>query len=653
MNHERSDFMGTQDLNPTMDAEQRRAFMRSLLRDLSAMEQMLEGGVFETGVRRIGAEQEVVLIDSSCHPAPVNQEVLEALGDEHFTTELARFNIEYNLDPIEMGGRCLSHLESQISLFLTQLRQAAMQADAEPLLTGILPSLEKDDLSLDNMTPMPRYRALNEALTRLRGGPAKLSLKGVDELSVTHDSIMLEACNTSFQVHFQVDPDDFVRAYNIAQAVAGPVMCAAVNSPLLFGRRLWRETRIALFQQSVDTRQVNESLRESQARVSFGTHWVEDSVLELFKEDIARFRTIFADTHDEDPLAVLEAGGVPKLWSLRLHNSTVYRWNRPCYGVFNGKPHLRIENRILPSGPTPVDEIANAALWFGLMRGMSDKYGDVTRHMEFDVAQENFSSAARHGLDAQLRWIGQEPKPARDLILNDLLPMAREGLKAERVDGEDIDKYLGIIERRVSSGMTGAEWIVRSFGSLRNGTNRAERPYAITRAIAERLKTGKPVHEWSPISEQEIVGSPRSFQRVGQFMTTDLFTVNESDIVDLVASLMDWKHIRHIPVEDDDHRLVGVVSHRSLLRYLARLKQGQTAQAVPVSDIMQRSPLSVTPETPTLEAMRLMREKRIGCLPVVRDDKLVGIITEHDLVMLSAPLLERFLSGDGAPEDSR
>lgn len=644
--------MGTQDLSPTNDAEQRRAFMRSLLRDLQALEQMLLERRFETGVRRIGAEQEVVLIDKACHPAPVSQQILETLGDRHFTTELARFNIEFNLDPIEMGGLCLSQMESQITHSISQLRQAAMRAEAEPLLTGILPSLQKDDLALENMTPAPRYKALNEALNRLRGGPAKLNLKGVDELSVTHDSIMLEACNTSFQVHFQVDPDDFVHAYNVAQAVAGPVMCASVNSPLLFGKRLWRETRIALFQQSVDTRHVGESIREAQARVSFGTHWVEDSVLELFKEDIVRFRALFADTHDEDPLAVLESGGVPNLWALRLHNSTVYRWNRPCYGVYEGKPHLRIENRVLPSGPTPADEIANAALWFGLMRGVSDKYGDVTRHMDFDHALENFMSAARHGLDAQLRWIGHEPTPARDLLCKVFLPIARQGLAAEGVSDNDAERYLGIIEQRVRTGMTGAEWIVRALGALRNN-NRAERTYTITRAMADRLKGGAPGHEWPPLSESEIAGAPRSFQRVGQFMTTDLFTVNESDIVDLVASLMDWKHIRHIPVEDDRHRLVGVVSHRSLLRYLARLKQGQTAQAVPVSEIMQKDPIWVTPETPTLEAMRLMREKRIGCLPVVREDRLVGIVTEHDLVSLAAPLLERFLSGKGTPEESR
>lgn len=645
--------MGTQELNPAADAEQRRAFMRSLLRDLQALELMLDEDRFETGIRRIGAEQEVVLVDHSWHPAPVNQQILEALGDDHYTTELARFNIEFNLDPIEMGGRCLAQLEAQITGLLERLREVAARFDAEPLLTGILPSLAKDDLHLGNMTPVPRYRALNEALTRLRGGPAKLSLKGVDELSVTHDSIMLEACNTSFQVHFQVDPGDFVRAYNIAQAVAGPVMCAAVNSPLLFGRRLWRETRIALFQQSVDTRQVGASMRESQARVSFGTHWVEDSVLELFKEDIARFRTLFADTHEEDPLSVLDAGGVPKLWSLRLHNSTVYRWNRPCYGVHNGKPHLRIENRILPSGPTPVDEIANAALWFGLMRGMSDRFGDVTKHMDFDDASANFLAAARLGLDAQLRWIGHMPMPARDLLCRELIPMAREGLRAEGVDPQDADRYLDIIERRVAGGVTGAEWIVRSYNALRPKSSRTERVYSVTGAMARRLRTGEPVHTWEPVGETEIVGNPQSFQRVGQFMATDLFTVNESDVVDLVASLMDWKHIRHIPVEDDDHRLVGVVSHRSLLRYLARLKQGSTAQAVPVSDIMQRDPVSATPETPTLEAIRLMREHRIGCLPVVHEGKLVGIVTEHDLVTLAAPLLERFLSGSESPEDTR
>ncbi|MCA9307661.1 MAG: hypothetical protein KDA16_14110, partial [Phycisphaerales bacterium] len=237
------------------------------------------------------------------------------------------------VDPIGFGGDCLRRLEESVVGYLRRAREAAAEVGARVLLTGILPSLGKADLGMHNISEKPRYYALNEALGRLRGNrPYQLSIKGIDELILEHDNVMLEACNTSFQAHFQVDPGTFARHYNTAQAVAGAVLAACANSPLLFGRRLWRETRIALFQQSVDTRAPSSLMRESVGRVSFGNHWVEDSVLDIFREDIARFKTLFSDIEEEESIAILESGELPKLRALCLHNGTVYRWMRACYG---------------------------------------------------------------------------------------------------------------------------------------------------------------------------------------------------------------------------------------------------------------------------------------------------------------------------------
>jgi hypothetical protein len=234
---------------------------------------------------------------------------------------------------------------------------------------------------------MPRYRALNESMKKLRGADYEFRLKGADEINVRHDSVMLEACCTSFQVHYQPDPEDFVAHYNIAQAITAPLLAASANSPMLFGRRLWMETRIPLFQRSIDTRSATSSLRERSARVSFGESWLESSVIELFQEDIARFRVVIGTPEDEDSLDLLNQGLVPHLRALRMHNGTVYRWNRPCYGFVDGKPHLRIENRVVPSGPTLLDEIASGAFFWGLMHGMPEVYDDISKAMTFDDAQ--------------------------------------------------------------------------------------------------------------------------------------------------------------------------------------------------------------------------------------------------------------------------
>lgn len=635
--------MGVQEVRAA-DHREIGEFTRALLRDVQALAQMLDEGKIESGVRRIGAEQEVFLVDKSWHPAPVAIELLEAIDDPDFTTELARFNLEFNLAPLEFGGDCLSRLQSDVEKHLGKLRKAAQALGVEVVLTGILPTLSKSDLGLENMSPRPRYLALNNALNKLRGDDYEFRIEGVDDLIVKHDSVMLESCNTSFQIHFQVGCEEFARLYNIAQLVTAPVLAAAANSPLLFGKRLWRETRIALFQQSIDTRKATTSLRESHARVRFGSRWVENSVLEIYREDITRFRVLIGLKSDEDPIQELAEGRTPRLEALCVHNSTVYRWNRPCYGIMNGRPHLRIENRVIPSGPTVIDSVANAAFFFGLMAGVSDRFEEVSSRLDFAHVRDNFLAAARSGLGAQFSWIDGKRYPAQELICEHLIPMARQGLLNRKAEPKDIDRYLGVLERRVESGKTGAQWMLDSLSSLKDQGLKAERLAALTAATAARQDEGRPVHEWTPARLAEGGGWKSNYQRVEQFMTTDLFTVHAEDTIDLVANMMDWEGIRHILVEDEEQILIGLLSYRSVLRHLAKLlTSSQGDVLVSVKEIMVENPVTVAPDTSTHRAIKIMRKHRFSCLPVVREGRLIGVVTERDFMNIARDLLEESL----------
>ena len=411
------------------DERKSQVFMKALLEDLRALEYMIANGRLETGVARIGAEQEMFLVDRNMRPAPISLEVLEHANDARLTTEIARFNLEANLTPLPLTGRCFHLMEQELQELLGLVRTSAKSLGADVLLSGILPTLKKSDLTLENLTPMPRYHQLNRGVIGLRGGPFAIHIKGLDELQITHDNVMMESCNTSFQVHFQTSPAEFASHYNMAQAITAPVLAAAVNSPLLFGHRLWQETRVALFQHSIDARSRTQLARSQPTRVSFGDQWLKNSVVELFHDQISRFRPIMITQPDEDPFQVLARGETPLLSALRMHNGTVWRWNRACYGVADGIAHLRIENRALPSGPTVQDEMANAAFFVGLMVALPHEYGEIAKRLSFDDAKENFFAAARHGLNAQLRWLDGKSLSATSLILNDLLPLARAGLK--------------------------------------------------------------------------------------------------------------------------------------------------------------------------------------------------------------------------------
>ncbi|MDR4509439.1 MAG: CBS domain-containing protein [Candidatus Brocadiaceae bacterium] len=631
--------MGRLDVSHELDANKLRLFEKCLLKDVRALEHMIANGMFESEVRRIGAEQELFIVDSTWRPAPLAMKLLGQLDDPHYTTELARFNLEINLDPIPFGGNCFSAMENQLDTLLGRIRTIALKSNAEIILTGILPTLRKSDLGLNNMTPQTRYLALNEATSRLRGDDYELFLKGTDELHIKHDSVMLEACNTSFQVHFQVVPEEFARLYNIAQTLVAPILATSTNSPLLFGKRLWHETRIAVFQQSIDTRHPDHYIRESTPRVIFGNSWVKNSVMEIIREDIARFRILISSITEEDPFEALDRGCPPQLKALQLHNGTIYRWNRPCYGITNGKAHLRIENRILPSGPTVLDEVANAAFWFGLMKGFSKEYDDITKVISFDDVKGNFDASARQGLNAQFTWVDGKTIPAQDLILQRLLPLAREGLKEGNIDSTDSDRLLHVIESRVRLKQTGAQWMLRSFNDMKDKASMEEALSSLTAEMVVKQKEGKPVHEW-PLARLDTSRKLKRHNclRVEQYMTTDVFTVNQDDIIDLATCLMDWHDISHIPVEDVNRRLVGIVSIHSLHLLQKEGLYDTDLSSVPVSEIMQKEVPTVEPETHTLDAIRLMREQEVSCLPVIKNGQLVGIVTEYDFVAIAAQL---------------
>jgi hypothetical protein len=345
------------------------------------------------------------------------------------------------------------------------------------------------------MSESTRYQALNDSIFYARGEDIQIDIAGPERLSLQAASIAPESACTSMQLHLQVSPEDFAKNWNAAQVIAGPQLALGANSPYFFGHQLWAETRIELFAQATDTRPDELKAQGVRPRVWFGERWIT-SIFDLFEENVRYFPSLLPICDDEDPVEVLERGDVPKLAELRLHNGTIYRWNRPVYDVVRGKPHLRVENRCLPAGPTVVDVLANAALYYGLIKVLAEADRPVWSQMSFSAAEENFHAGARYGIDAKIYWPGVGEVPATELVLRKLLPMAHQGLEEWGVDTADKDRLLGIIEQRCLTGRNGASWQAAAFHRLHEDHDRFDALREMMRSYVTHMHSNEPVHTW-------------------------------------------------------------------------------------------------------------------------------------------------------------
>ena len=481
----------------TISGEDRRKYREKVQRSLDVFARMLRERRFEASPSRVGVEIELNLVDSHGVPSMRNAAVLDAIADPAWATELGQFNLEINVPPRRLEGHALADLEQEIRGSLNAADAKARGAGSRLVMVGILPTLAEADMHEGTLSANDRYRVLNEQIFAARGEDLRIEIDGPEPLLTHSGSITPEAACTSVQLHVQVSPDAFASYWNAAQAIAGVQVALAANSPFLFGRRLWDETRITLFEQATDTRPDELKQQGVRPRVWFGERWIT-SVFDLFEENIRYFPSLLPLCEDEDPLAMLDGGAIPHLDEMSLHNGTIYRWNRPVYAVVDGQPHLRVENRVLPAGPTVADVIANAAFYYGLVRALADAQRPVWTQMSFATAAENLQGGARHGMDARLYWPGLGEVPVAELVLRRLLPLAREGLSRWGVDPDSAGRLLGIIEQRCLTSRNGATWQVATTRALGGpgGAGRAEALREMTQRYIELMHGNQPVHTW-------------------------------------------------------------------------------------------------------------------------------------------------------------
>ncbi|MFJ3583617.1 glutamate-cysteine ligase family protein [Streptomyces sp. NPDC090127] len=495
--------MGEKVVADGFDLSDRQRYRRKLQQCLAGLARLLAEKRFDRPRNLMGLEIELNLAGADGMPRMVNGAVLERIASPDFQTELGMFNLEVNIAPHRLGGRVFDRLAEELRAGLGYADRKARELDAGVVMIGILPTLAQDDLVSDNLSDVDRYTLLNDQIVAARGEEFTLDIHGVERLSCTATSIVPEAACTSVQLHLQVTPGRFAAVWNAAQAVAAVQIAVGANSPFLFGHELWRESRPPLFTQATDTRPPELQAQGVRPRTWFGERWV-DSAYDLFEENLRYFPALLPICDDEDPLRVLDQGGVPRLQELVLHNGTVYRWNRPVYGWVDGVPHLRVENRVLPAGPTVTDVVANAAFYYGLVRALAeDTRSPIWKRLPFEDASANFDAACRHGIDAELRWPrpgrsgGVAAVPAVRLVLDELLPLAAAGLDAWHVEPADRDFYLGVIEERCRARVNGASWQADTFHrALASGLDRDAALAATTRRYVELMRGGEPVHRW-------------------------------------------------------------------------------------------------------------------------------------------------------------
>ncbi|MFJ4923183.1 glutamate--cysteine ligase [Streptomyces sp. NPDC088725] len=480
----------------------RQRYRRKLQQCLTVLGRLLTEKRFDRPKNLMGLEIELNLAGSDGMPRMMNAEVLKRIASGDFQTELGMFNLEVNIAPHRIDGRVLDQLAEELRAGLGYAQRKANEVDAGIVMIGILPTLTQEDVVRENISDDDRYRLLDDQMVAARGEDFTLDIEGVERLTCTSSSIAPESACTSVQLHLQVTPDRFADAWNAAQAVAAVQIAVGANAPFLFGRELWRESRPPLFQQATDVRQPELAAQGVRPRTWFGERWI-DSAYDLFEENLRYHSPLLPMCDDEDPMRVLDEGGMPALQELVLHNGTVYRWNRPVYEVAGGMPHLRVENRVLPAGPTVTDVVANAAFYYGLVRALAEDARPVWSKLSFEAAAENFDAACRYGIDAELRWPrpgrsgGTTMVPAVKLVRDELLPLAAAGLDAWNIAPVDRDFYLGVIEERCKRRVNGASWQVDTYHqALEAGLGREAALAAMTRRYSELMHRGDPVHTW-------------------------------------------------------------------------------------------------------------------------------------------------------------
>jgi gamma-glutamyl:cysteine ligase YbdK (ATP-grasp superfamily) len=472
----------------------RTRYREKVHRCLDVFERMLSEHKFHTDDPMTGLEVELNLVDEQGDPALKNAEALAAIADPAFQTELGQFNIEINVPPTLLRQAGLTTFESNLRRALNDAESRSAAVGAHQVMIGILPTLAPGHLSPSHMSANPRYRLLSEQILHARGEDIRIDITGPERLITTAETILPEAACTSTQFHVQTSPEQFASYWNASQAVASVQLAVGANSPYCLGKELWRETRIPLFEQASDTRSEELKAQGVRPRVWFGERWI-NSVFDLFEENVRYFPALLPITNDEDPVAVLESGETPSLAELRLHNGTIYRWNRPVYDINDGTPHLRVENRLLPAGPTVADLIANAAFYFGLVRSLAESDRPLWSQMSFQAAEENFETAAEDGIDASVYWPGVGEVRATELVLRRLLPLAHAGLASWGVEADERDRLLGIIEQRCLKGVNGASWFVDRMHQ-RKGEDRYDALRAVLLDYRERMHSNEPVHTW-------------------------------------------------------------------------------------------------------------------------------------------------------------
>ncbi|MGE0214950.1 glutamate--cysteine ligase [Mycolicibacterium sp.] len=488
--------MGEEVTRSDFSRAHRREYRRKVQLCLDVFETMLAQSSFDFEKPLTGMEIECNLVDAGYQPAMSNADVLASIADPAYQTELGAYNIEFNVPPRRLPGRAALELEDEVRASLNAAESKASQDGAHIVMIGILPTLMPEHLAGHWMSESTRYQALNDSIFTARGEDIMIDIAGPERLSLQAATIAPESACTSMQLHLQVSPAEFADNWNAAQVLAGPQLALGANSPFFYGHHLWAETRIELFTQATDTRPDELKTQGVRPRVWFGERWIT-SIFDLFEENVRYFPSLLPELSDEDPVAELAAGRTPRLSELRLHNGTIYRWNRPVYDVVNGRPHLRVENRVLPAGPTVLDMMANSAFYYGTLRALSEEDRPLWTKMSFAAAQHNFVTAAKHGMDARLYWPGLGEVTPDELVLRQLLPLADEGLRRWEVAAEVRDRYLSVIEGRAKTGRNGAVWQAQTVGALQDrGLSRPEALAEMLRLYCERMHSNDAVHSW-------------------------------------------------------------------------------------------------------------------------------------------------------------